>query len=108
MPGCSRPGVFAATLPGKKIVLKKFAYGVVGIALACVSAFFGSVVLYIARSEVWPAIQKGTLDVETSSMVLNVLWEGNEIYLLLLGYLLMAAGFAIAAFRALKAAIVKK
>lgn len=87
-------------------MFKKFAYGVVGIALACVSAFFGSIVFYIARLEVWPAIQKGTLNVETSSMVLNVLWDGNEIYLLLLGYLLLAAGFAIAAFRVFKAAIV--
>ena len=46
--------------------------------------------MQIAFSEILPALNSGTFSVATSSTVLNREWVGNEIYLLLLIYLLAA------------------
>ncbi len=86
-------------------MLKKLSYGAVGIVLLSLCASFGYFVFYIARSEVLPAVWRGSLNVETSTMVLNILWEGNEIYVLLAAYLLLAGAFAYGAIRLLGAAL---
>ena len=85
-------------------MLKKLAYGTVGIVLLSLCAAFGYFAFHIARSDVLPAVRSGSLDVETSSMVLNVLWEGNEIYVLLAAYLLLAGTSAYGAIRIFGAA----
>ncbi len=85
--------------------MKRFLYGTAGLAFASLGVFFLGITLYVARSEVWPAIQRGSLNVDTNSMILNILWEGNEIYVLLLGYLLLGTAFAFGAVRAFSAAI---
>jgi hypothetical protein len=46
--------------------------------------------MQIAIDEIVPALSSGTLSVETNSTILNRVWVGNEIYLLLLIYLLVA------------------
>lgn len=89
-------------------MLKRLAYGTVAIALLCLCVFFAVTVLYLAWSEVLPATRQGTLSVETNSMILNVLWEGNEIYILLVAYLLMAVGSGYGAVRIFGAAIASK
>ncbi len=83
--------------------LRRLARGAGSLALGLLSAFFGFITLYVARTEVWPSIQTGTLDVQTDTMILNILWEGNEIYVLLFGYLLLTAGIAFGAYRLLAA-----
>ena len=89
-------------------MFRKLAFGTAGIALASLSVFFFGITLYIARTEVWPALRKGSMSVETSSMILNVLWEGNEIYVLLVAYLLLAIGGAFVAARFLKTALQRR
>lgn len=85
-------------------MFRKLLVGAAGLALLLLCAFFASITLYVARSEVWPAIGNGTLNVETETMILNIVWEGNEIYVLLAAYALLAAGFAYGAYRAFRAA----
>ena len=85
--------------------MKRLLYGIVGLVLLCLSAFFGFITLYVARSEVWPAIQSGRLGVETDTMILNIVWEGNEIYVLFFAYFLLAAGFAYGGYRLVRRSI---
>ena len=86
-------------------MLKKFAYIVAGIALFSMSLFFIVIVAYLVSSEVLPAIENGSLNVESSTMILNVVWEGNEIYILLAAYALLAAAFAWGAVKAVRKAL---
>jgi hypothetical protein len=86
-------------------VLKKLLIGIVGIVLFSISVFFVAIVAYLVSSEVSPAIMKGSLNVETSTMILNHLWDGNEIYVLLAAYILLACSFAYGAIRTVKKAI---
>ena len=85
-------------------MLKTFAYGIGGIILAFLCAAFAYFTYYIASTEVLPALEKGSLNVESNTMVLNILWEGNEIYVLLTAYILLAGAFAYAAIRLIAAA----
>lgn len=85
--------------------MKKLLNAVVAFVLLSVSIFFVAVVAYLVSSEVWPAIKKGSLNVETSSVILNRMWEGNEIYILLAAYVLLACTFAYGAIRILRSAI---
>ena len=62
-----------------------------GLALGFVGAFFLFIVAYLVSTEIMP-VRGGSLKVETNAMILNVLWEGNEIYILLSAYVLAAAG----------------
>ena len=85
-------------------MLRKLLNGIVGIVLFSISVFFVAIVAYLVSSEVSPAIKKGSLNVETSTMILNRLWEGNEIYVLLAAYILLACAFAYGAIRIVKKA----
>ena len=85
-------------------MLKRVLYGIAGIVLALACAFFVWVSTYVFSTEVMPSIRKGSLNVETNSMILNILWEGNEIYILLTGYTLLAVGFAYGAIRVFRKA----
>jgi hypothetical protein len=86
-------------------VLNKLFNVIVGLALFSVSIFFVVIVAYLVSTEIMPAIEDGSMTIESSVRVLNILWEGNEIYLVLSAYVLLAAGFAFGAFRALAKAI---
>jgi len=86
-------------------VLKKLLNGIIGILLLSISVFFVAIVAYLVSSEVSPAIKTGSLNIETSSMILNRVWEGNEIYILLATYTLLAGAFAYGAIRSVKKAI---
>ena len=83
----------------------KFIVAAVGLVLLCLSVFFAFTAGYLAWSEVLPAMRQGNLSVEGDSIILNILWEGNEIYVLLFAYLLLAAGFAYGAYRVLRAIV---
>lgn len=72
---------------------------IASIVLLSASVSLGTVVVYLFSSEVLPAIKNGSFNVETSSMILNIVWEGNEIYVLLAAYALFAGGLAYGAFR---------
>lgn len=78
---------------------KKLLSGFFGIVLLSISIFMAAIVLNLISSEVLPAIKQGSLVVETNSMILNHLWEGNEIYVLLASYILMSCASAHGAIR---------
>ncbi|MDJ0908401.1 MAG: hypothetical protein QNI99_04380 [Woeseiaceae bacterium] len=86
--------------------MKKLLYGISGIALLLVSVFFIWVINYLISSEVMPAVRNGSLNVETNTMILNIVWEGNEIYILLATYALAAIAAAYGSVRLLKTAFV--
>lgn len=79
--------------------MKRFFYGIGSLALVAVCAFFVVIIAYLVSSEVSPALQQGSLNVETSTMILNRVWEGNQIYILLAAYLLLACASAYGAIR---------
>jgi hypothetical protein len=59
------------------------------------SALLMIVIVYLVRSEVIPAVGAGSFDIETSSMILNRVWRGNELYGLLAAYVALALGLAV-------------
>lgn len=87
--------------------MKKILLGLIGLVLLTASAFFCYVIVYIAAAVVAPALQQGTLNVETSSRILNIVWEGNEIYLLLTAYVLLAAACGYGSIRLFRKAILR-
>ena len=87
--------------------MKRLYFGIAGIALSLMSAFLVYVIAHIVSTEVMPAARAGSLNVETSSMILNVSWEGNEIYFLIVAYALLAIGLALGAVRTLKRAFTR-
>jgi hypothetical protein len=80
--------------------MKRLLLGILVIALLFLCVLLAGSFAYLAWSVVLPAIREGGLIIETNSMILNVLWEGNEIYALLVAYLILAFGFAYGAIRA--------
>lgn len=80
-------------------VSRKLLYGIAGSLLLATSVFLAGAAAYLVRAEVAPALREGSLSITTDSMILNILWEGNEIYILLAAYLLLSAGLAGGAIR---------
>lgn len=85
--------------------MKRILYGLISMFLLAATAFFAYIVVYIASADVVPALAKGSFNVETNSRILNILWEGNEIYLILTAYILLGAACAYGAMRLLRKAI---
>ena len=85
-------------------MFKKLAYGTGGFLLLALGAAFGYFAFYIARAVVIPAVRTGSLNVDTSSTILNITWEGNQIYIVIAGYLLLAGVSAYGAIRLFMAA----
>ncbi|MFK8051532.1 MAG: hypothetical protein AB8F65_01060 [Woeseiaceae bacterium] len=83
-------------------MIRKFAFALLGLVSLVISLFFLMIIAYLVSSEIMPALAEGSLNVTSSTMILNRVWQGNEIYVLLLAYLLLAFGFAIGAYRALR------
>ena len=79
--------------------------GIAGVALISVSAFFLWVISFLVSSEVMPAVRDGSFNVETSTMILNIVWEGNQIYILLAAYLLLAGACMYGAIRFFRRAV---
>ena len=85
-------------------MLKKLTYGLAGILLFSISLFFLFIVAYLVSTEVVPAMEQDSFSVNGNVMILNILWEGNEIYIVLTAYTLLAGAFAWGAIRTLKMA----
>ena len=64
-----------------KRVLAAFA----SIVLLAWIAFHAMVIVSLVQSEVIPALAAGSFNIQTSSMILNRVWEGNELLLALSG-----------------------
>lgn len=72
------------------------------IPLFLFSIFLIYVIIYIVRDDVLPALQHGSLSIATSTMILNRVWDGNELYLLLAAYAALACGGAYGGIRLLR------
>jgi len=83
---------------------KKLAYGLAGILLFSLSLFFLFIVAYLVSTEVFPAMEHDSFSVKSNVMILNILWEGNEVYIVLTAYSLLAGASGWGAIRALKKA----
>ncbi len=81
--------------------ISRIVTAIASIPLFLISIFFIYAIAYIVGTEIMPAAGRGTLSVETSSMILNRVWEGNEIYLLLVAYAVFACAFAWGGYRLL-------
>ena len=71
-------------------MIKRIVSAIVSVMLLAAGIFFVVIVGYLTSTEVMPAIQQGSLNVTTSTMILNRVWEGNEIYQILAVYTVLA------------------
>ena len=81
--------------------MKRFLAALASIVLPAWIAFHASVIVHLVRAEVIPALAAGSFNIQTNSMILNRVWEGNELYWLLAAHttlvLILAIGFALSA-----------
>jgi hypothetical protein len=63
--------------------VKRVLAAVASIALLAWMAFHAWVIVGLVRAEVIPALEAGSLNIRTNSMILNRVWEGNELYWLI-------------------------
>jgi hypothetical protein len=54
------------------------------------------VVVSLVQSEVVPALAAGSFNIQTNSMILNRVWEGNELYWLLAAHATLVLALAVA------------
>ena len=58
-------------------------------------SFHAMVIVSLVQSEVIPAPAAGSFNIQTSSMILNRVWEGNELYWLLAAHVTLVLVLAI-------------
>jgi hypothetical protein len=63
------------------------------------------VIVSLVQSEVMPALAAGSFKIQTSSMILNRVWEGNELYWLLAAHATLVLVLAVAFTRLARFAI---
>lgn len=68
-------------------------------------AFHVMVIVSLVRSEVIPAVAAGSFNIQTSSMILNRVWEGNELYWLLAAHATLVLVLALVFARAARFAV---
>jgi hypothetical protein len=64
------------------------------------------VIVHLVRSEVLPALAAGSFNIQTNSMILNRVWEGNELYWLLAAHATLVLVLAVAFTLSVRFAIV--
>jgi hypothetical protein len=94
--------------------MKRVLAALASVALLAWMAFHVMVIASLTQSEVLPALAAGSFNIQTNSMILNRVWEGNELYWLLAAHAMLvlvlaaactlSARFAIRGGRRLKAA----
>jgi hypothetical protein len=67
--------------------------------LLAVCAAIAMGVVSIVGSEIAPAVAAGSLSVATDTMILNHVWRGNEVYVILGIYVVLVPVLAFFAFR---------
>jgi hypothetical protein len=77
----------------------------VSIALLAWIAFHAMVIASLVQSEVLPALAAGSFNIKTSSMILNRVWEGNELYWLIAMHATLVLLLAVCLARSARLAI---
>jgi len=75
--------------------MKRVLAAVVSVALLAWLSFHVWVIGLLVRAEVMPALAAGSLDIQTNSMILNRLWEGNELYWLIAAHATLVVMLAV-------------
>ena len=81
--------------------MKRVLAAFVSVGLLAWIAFHAMVIVSLVRGEVIPALEAGSFNIQTNSMILNRVWEGNELYWLLAAHatlvLILAVVFTLTA-----------
>ena len=85
--------------------MKRVLAAAVSVALLAWLAFHAWVIVLLVRAEVMPALAAGSFNIQTSSMILNRLWEGNELYWLIAAHATLALILAFVIARTARFAI---
>jgi hypothetical protein len=83
--------------------MRKILDAALAVAAFLLSLFFVFITAYLVDLHVMPAVRKGSLSVDTSTMILNRVWHGNEIYIILAAYVVLAGIFAYVGVKRLRA-----
>jgi hypothetical protein len=78
--------------------MRRVLAALISIGLLAWIAFHAMVIVSLVRSEVIPALSAGSFNIQTNSMILNRVWEGNELYWLLAAHatLILVLAFVFA------------
>jgi hypothetical protein len=85
--------------------VKKVLAAIASIALLAWIAFHVMVIVHLVRIEVLPAFAAGSFNIQTNSMILNRVWRGNQLYLLLAAHAALVFILAVALTRSARLAI---
>jgi len=85
--------------------MKRVLAAVVSIVLLAWIAFHVMVIAHLVQSEVMPALAAGSFNIRTNSMILNRVWEGNELYWLLAAHATLVLILAVVFTRVARFAI---
>jgi hypothetical protein len=85
--------------------LKRGLAALASLALIAWLAFHAWVIVHLVQDQVLPALQAGSFDIQTSSMILTRVWEGNELYWLIAVHAALVLILAIAIARFTRFAI---
>jgi hypothetical protein len=85
--------------------MKRVLAAFLSIALLAWIAFHVTVIVSLVQSEVVPALNAGSFDIQTNSMILNRVWVGNELYWLIAAHAALVLVLAVASMLAAKFAM---
>lgn len=76
--------------------VKRALAALLSVALIAWLSFHAWVIVHLVQTEVMPALDAGSFDIQTSSRILNILWEGNELYWLIAAHATLVLILAVA------------
>ena len=85
--------------------MRRLLAAVVSIVFLAWIAFHVMVIASLVQSEVVPALAAGSFNIQTNSMILNRVWEGNELYWLLAAHATLVLILAVVFARSARLAI---
>ena len=85
--------------------MKRFLASFLAILVLAWMAFHVWVISLLVESEVVPALEAGSFQIQTNSRILNILWEGNELYWLIAAHATLVLILAVVVTRTARFAI---
>jgi hypothetical protein len=86
-------------------MVKRLLAAFASVALLAWLGFHAWIIVHLVQAEVMPALAAGSFSIRTSSMILNRVWEGNELYWLIAAHATLVAILAIVIARSARFAI---
>lgn len=85
--------------------MKRFLAAFLAILVLAWLTFHVWVISLLVESEVVPALEAGSFQIQTNSRILNILWEGNELYWLIAAHATLVLILAVVVTRTARFAI---